>query len=740
MSDDKTIGEELSQEEYLARVRTARLSDDELARRYGRDGRPAPDALPPDAIAERLEALVYPVLSMRRSVRPAAEALAWLPAARVEGLLGQLGRVCLTSLELGYQLCVQAAEVLRFLPDEAIAPWLVEVLEVYDRQGTQGCIRKLGRLEQDAARLCESAGRTTLAERLPVLEAFLAGLAGRALRIVPGDSAYTDTETIRLPESLARFERPEDNFRLYTCLVAHLWSQTWYGTWREPWGQRLARFADPRLGLRLFQSAETLRLESRLALDLPGLARQMGRLAGRGPLPPGWQAAALRLAAPGAAAGDAWDLALGLEGAGEAPLPPPCWQGTIEPERVAEAMAARLVRERDRLALDLAALVEAQGLDQAAGAGPRAALRLESARDPDWPEGVAFRPILGERPLIPAPETVQLMQSICQDFGQIPPEYLEAAGQGIYARRQGTAREDAAPPAGPEPDAFVYDEWDYGRQGYRKGWCRLRERPVHPEPGDFVAETRHKYRGLLKHLYRTFEALRGEDRLLRREPQGEDPDIDAIVDAFADAAQGLEPSDRLFQRRRKVERDVAVLFMVDMSGSTKGWINEVERESLVLLCESLERLRDRYAIYGFSGYTHMRCDAFRVKGFDEPYDCAVHARIAGIRPQDYTRLGVAIRHLAGRLAEVEARTRVLLLLSDGRPDDEDGYRGDYGIEDTRQAVLEARARGIHPFCITVDDAAQAYLPHLFGPAGWTLVDKVGRLPYRVSDIYRRLTA
>jgi nitric oxide reductase NorD protein len=368
----------------------------------------------------------------------------------------------------------------------------------------------------------------------------------------------------------------------------------------------------------------------------------------------------------------------------------------------------------------------------------RPQFRVEREPDDDWPGGFAFQLVLGDQPIQPLPETMQLMHSIVQDFGHIPSEYLEAAGQGLYHRRQGTAEGGEAPVA--EPDAHVYDEWDYGRQGYRKGWCQLRERPVHPQPDRFVEETRHKYRGLLKHLYRTFEALRGEEKLLRREPYGEDPDIDALVEAYADRVQGLEQTDRLFQRRQKLERNVAVLFMVDMSGSTKGWINEVQRESLVLLCESLERLGDRYAIYGFSGYTHMRCELYRVKAFDEPYDQAVHHRISGIRPQDYTRMGVSIRHLTRKLLEVEARTRVLLVLSDGRPDDEDGYRGDYGIEDTRQAVLEARARGVHPFCITIDDQAQAYLPHLFGPASYTLVEKVAKLPYRVSDIYRRITA
>ena len=130
---------------------------------------------------------------------------------------------------------------------------------------------------------------------------------------------------------------------------------------------------------------------------------------------------------------------------------------------------------------------------------------------------------------------------------------------------------------------------------------------------------------------------------------------------------------------------------------------------------------------------------FRIKRFDEPYAESVPARIAGIEPQDYTRMGVAIRHLCGQLGEVEARTRMLVTLSDGKPDDFDGYRGEYGIEDTRMALLEARREGIHPYCITIDEEARDYLPHMYGAASFSVIDDVRRLPVKVQDIYRRLT-
>jgi len=159
----------------------------------------------------------------------------------------------------------------------------------------------------------------------------------------------------------------------------------------------------------------------------------------------------------------------------------------------------------------------------------------------------------------------------------------------------------------------------------------------------------------------------------------------------------------------------------------------------VLLCESLEILGDRYAIYGFSGVTHERCELYKIKEFNELYSDEVKARISGIQPQDYTRMGAAIRHLTKLLHQVEARTKLLITLSDGRPDDQDGYRGPYGIEDTRRALIEAKYLGIHPFCITIDKEAMEYLQHMYGAVNFAVIHQVDKLPYKVSDIYRRIT-
>ncbi len=268
---------------------------------------------------------------------------------------------------------------------------------------------------------------------------------------------------------------------------------------------------------------------------------------------------------------------------------------------------------------------------------------------------------------------------------------------------------------------------------------RCARKKITPVYNNFVQTTLRKYGSVIKRLRKTFEAMRDENRLLKRQVDGDGVDIDALVEALADTHDGSEMSERLFIRTHRTERNIAVCFMVDMSGSTKGWVNDAERESLVLLAEALESLGDRYAIFGFSGMARKRCEIYIIKEFDEPYNDEIKARIAGIEPKDYTRMGFAVRHLTSILNKVDAKTRILIALSDGKPDDYDNYRGECGIEDTRRALIEARYNGVHPYCITIDETAREYLPHMYGPAGFTVIDEVRELPLKVSDIYRRLT-
>jgi len=254
-----------------------------------------------------------------------------------------------------------------------------------------------------------------------------------------------------------------------------------------------------------------------------------------------------------------------------------------------------------------------------------------------------------------------------------------------------------------------------------------------------VADALRRFRGPLQRLRRAFEQMRTGERFVRRQLDGDEVDLDAAVEARTDRVAGRAASDRLFVRLARDRRDIAVVFLVDMSSSTEGWVNTAIRESLVLLSAALEVLGDRYAVYGFSGVRRLHSELYRIKRLEEPYAAAVKGRIEAVAPRDYTRMGPPIRHAARLLRETDAKARLLIILSDGKPEDYDEYKGDYAVEDTRHALIEAQAAGVHPFCITVDREARDYAAHLFGAVNYVVIDDPAKLPLRIPEIYRTLT-
>ena len=660
-------------------------------------------------------------------------------------ILGWIRRIASTHITLAWQFGRRAPALLPRMERRLLEAWAVHTCDVFDRSGLQNALRVMEQVDTfDEVQHRHDAAGALFDDIAPVLGNFVCGLSGRRLRIEEGDAVWTDGERIVLPPLIAALPNLDDNFQLAKISVALLWAQTRFGTLRIDHATVAARYANPERALGRLHALETLRLTARIARELPGLHRRMQRLRALldPPLPSGWQRFEAALAAEQATLDDS--LALLDAAYDEAECPQWSDQGCLRPDAIAAARAARLDKEKARLRIKLAELLEEHRNVQP---DPQATA--------DAPHGLDVRPrdenglldfdiTLDDAPIAPPEGVKQLLTSVYLDFGEIPPEYLVPAGDGEYdpdrvfdqpedpdAVWQGTYHEKGA---------VLYPEWDHGRQHYRKNWCVMREKTVPPVHDTFHRDTLDKYAGVVKHLRRKFEVLRDENRLDKRQTQGDEVDLDALIEALADAKDGREMSDRLFVRLHRAERNIAVAFLVDMSGSTKGWINEAEREALVLLCEALELLGDRYAIYGFSGTTRKRCELFRIKTFDEPYGDEVKARIAGIRPQEYTRMGFALRHMTKLLNQIEARTRVLITLSDGRPDDYfDVYRGQYGIEDTRMALLEAARTGIHPFCVTLDRDARDYLPHMYGAARYIILDDVRQLPMKVTDIYRRIT-
>ncbi|HVH18465.1 MAG TPA: VWA domain-containing protein, partial [Myxococcota bacterium] len=254
----------------------------------------------------------------------------------------------------------------------------------------------------------------------------------------------------------------------------------------------------------------------------------------------------------------------------------------------------------------------------------------------------------------------------------------------------------------------------------------------------------HERTALLARLRRQFEALRPRRERIGRQIDGDTIDVEGVVAEYAERRAGLAPEGRLYGCALPRRRDVAVLLLLDASGSTDAWVSggarviDVAKDAALCIGEALAALGDRHEILAFSGHGAGDVRVGVAKRFAEPWSATVRARVGALQPDRATRLGGPIRHATARLARQPARARILLVLSDGKPDDDDVYEGSYGLEDVRQAVSEARRVGVRPFCVTIDRAGAHYLAYLFGPSGYTVVSNVQQLPQRLPAIYRRL--
>ncbi len=555
----------------------------------------------------------------------------------------------------------------------------------------------------------------------------------------------------------------------------------------------LAGFEDPVRAADIYFFLETVRLCRVLERELPGLMRGMGDAFRRGVLaePAGaggsdrlvrlrhaWLRDLLEKEEGGMASlaeqllvfrseadsaldsvGATREMYPVLAGSGEPALPlvPLLYQGRMDLEAVRAARARRISGLKEQFVQALATRILEHGRknredtepDSGGGSSLSAAIQEPGV-------AMVFRPAAGagQEKQADAVSTLvvtidneeveagagleQAARDIVSELGFLPEQYISSgagrAGQG-YAGFQAEGVSGGTALDAP----ITYPEWDYRRGDFRKNWCSLLEKEVPLVRSDFLEQTLVGYRGLIVRLRHQFELMRTRERFVRRQRDGNDIDLDALVESLADTRAGLPPSDRLFVRLLRDERDIAVLFLVDMSNSTQGWVMRVIKESLIMFCEALEAVGDRFGIYGFSGMRRLRSEFFHLKHLDEPYDDAVKMRLASIAPREYTRMGPAVRHARTILGRVEARARLLIVLSDGKPEDYDDYKGEYAIEDTRHALLEGRAEGIHSFCITIDRQAHDYMAHMFGERNYILIDDAARLPLKIPEIYSVLT-
>lgn len=284
-------------------------------------------------------------------------------------------------------------------------------------------------------------------------------------------------------------------------------------------------------------------------------------------------------------------------------------------------------------------------------------------------------------------------------------------------------------------------EWDYRRNALLPAHCALQTLVCTPA-GPYAPPL--ALRTTARRVRRRLEVLRAGTGRQRAQPEGEEIDLDAWVRHRVDAAGAPHSeSPAVFTRRVRTERSLATLLLADLSLSTDAYatqtarVIDVIREALYVFGEALSASGDPFEMLGFSSVRRQNVRIQHLKGFDEPWSAAVRDRVGAIKPGYYTRMGAAVRLATQRLGERPERQRLMLILTDGKPNDLDVYEGRYGLEDTRHAVLAARAAGLIPFCITIDESAHDYLPMLFGQQGYALVHRPSDLVDRLTAVYTR---
>ncbi len=529
--------------------------------------------------------------------------------------------------------------------------------------------------------------------------------------------SWQDHRSLRLPGSIALFSDSELNRDLYFWLAALAARQPVLSRWFED-NQRACHGllqAYPGLRKRYTALAEaTLEMRDQV-LDLEGAHWVREQAIRRAIMSPGSERQ-LPLA-PGSA------------------LPVPLWLYP-QPVRLVSAAADNNL-ERDARGRNQ----EAEDLSEA---GRKEAVRMDDSRETD---GLM---VFQLESLFTWGEQVSLDRCQEEDMD----DDLSAAAQDLdiisvsRQRRAGAAKVkfDLDLPAAENDDLPLGEglrlpEWDYRKSKLVQDYCLLQ--PLLADDAELAPVPGH-LRGTARKLRNRFAVLRPERQWQHRQVSGEELDLVAYLDALTDPCTATDLN-QTFKSRQAVARDLSCLLLADLSMSTDAALTQeqrvidVIRDTLLLFAEALTSSGDQFAMYGFSSVKNKQVRYHLLKNFAEPYSDRTRGRLLAIKPGFYTRMGAAIRQSTEVLKLQKTQQRLLLIVSDGKPNDIDQYEGRYGIEDTRQAILEARAQGVQPFCVTVDAKASDYLPYLFGSQGYEVVSDAQRLPEMLPKLYLNLT-
>jgi nitric oxide reductase NorD protein len=351
------------------------------------------------------------------------------------------------------------------------------------------------------------------------------------------------------------------------------------------------------------------------------------------------------------------------------------------------------------------------------------------------------------------------------DFGEDAPASAETLDLAIDAARIEQREEPDQPsldtdvqrdegtvgrarPVQPDQRGLViakYPEWDRAHGVERPEWTTVREVAARPGDSRVVEEALDSADGLRNRISRLVRGVRvGRAIRLKRQLDGHDLDVDAMLDAGIALRMGQEPDPRIFRTTRSKHRDLAVLLLLDISESTRdrlasgASILDVERLAVAVLAEAMAALGDPFGLLAFASNGRDDVEMTTVKAFDEAYDRACIGRLAALSSGLSTRLGAAIRHAGETIRQINSFRKLVIVLTDGEPSDIDVADPLDLVEDARRAALGLRARGIDGFGVVLGSSAANSAARIFGRGNTMLVPRVEDLPARLSELYFRL--
>lgn len=304
-------------------------------------------------------------------------------------------------------------------------------------------------------------------------------------------------------------------------------------------------------------------------------------------------------------------------------------------------------------------------------------------------------------------------------------------------------KEGRAPP----PQPYHYAEWDYQMQLERPDWCTVLEKRTAPGDVAIIDEIVVKHKPIISRLKFLIEGMQPQGvQRIRKQEDGDEIDLNAAIRAMIEIRMGEQPDPRIMMRNVRKVRDLSVLLLIDLSESTNDTVRgsdnsvlQLAREATVLLADALDKIGDPFAIHGFDSNGRHDIEYFRFKDFGAPYDDKAKARLAGMRGELSTRMGAAIRHAGSILKRQPSHKKLLLVVTDGEPADNDVRDPQYLRFDAKKSVEELARNGISTYCLSLDPGADQYVSRIFGAKNYMVVDHVQRLPEKLPLLYMGLT-